>query len=124
MTLGSDGHDREPLDLSPLDPTADSESLERIVRRIHAAAASELLRRRSGPALIDLIVRWRRPILAASLLLAVASGAVLMTVRQPVLKDETTLAESLGVPRVWAGWIDVDDRPAPGELLKADGSEP
>jgi len=120
----SDLHDREPIDLSPLDPTANVEGFERLVRNIRVAAAAELQRRSSGLSLTDLIFRWRRPILATALLLAVVSGTVLMTVRQPGLEDETTLAESLGVPRVWAGWVTGDDRPTPGELLEADGSQP
>ncbi len=116
--------EREPIDLSPIDPMADGERLERFVRGVRAAAAEELLRRRSGPTLADLIFRWRRPILAAALLLAMVSGTVLMTVRQPDLEDEPTLAETLGVPRAWAGWVTGDNRPAPGELLDADGSQP
>jgi hypothetical protein len=113
-----------PVDLTALDPAADAEAFERFVRGICRAAGAELLRRRSRPSLEDLIIHWRRPIMAAVLVIALVSGSLIMTARQSPVRCETALAESLGVPRVWAGWIHGDEHPGPGQLLEADGSEP
>lgn len=117
-------HDRKRVDLSPLDPTADAMGLDRYVRAIMSAASAELLRRQARVGLDDLIVCWRRPILEAAVLLACAAAAVLLVIRESPAASEGALAEALGIPRTWAEWVQTGERPTPGELLEAGGSEP
>jgi hypothetical protein len=111
------------MDLSPLDPLGDDESLERFVGRVRAAATRELLRRQAPPRLGDLIVRMRRPILAASGLLALASLLVLLTVQPSRRQPDDAVATALGVPGVCADWAYSTGRPSVGELLGSGRSQ-
>lgn len=114
---GQDGHAR--VDLSPLDQLGDAARFEGLVRGVLRAAAPELARRQAPPPVYALIARWRRPVLAASGLLAAASLAVLL-LTHPVSDRRETLAEAGGVPREWATWAQADRNPTPGELLLLD----
>ena len=115
--------DADRVDFTPLDPQADASRFERIVREIHRAATSELVRRRASLTLWGQIACWRRPILAGSGALALVSALVLAVV-QPAVTGPATLEESLGVPNQVAPWVQTAERPSPGELLGAEWSEP
>lgn len=125
----------EPIDLSPLDPTADPR-FEAIVSSIAERAARELGRRRERPdaagagaimegrvraeaGVIAEIGRWWRPSLAAAAVLAIASAVLLIAGRGSVDDDarETGIAEAVGVPRELAYWTRAGEFPGPGELV-------
>ena len=112
----------ERVDLSALDPCEDPERFERLVRGIRRAATPELMRRQGALGLWGELARWRRPILAASGVLAIASVLVLATVR-PSSSTRSFAAETLGIPAEWAHWIESGDRPGPADLLSAEWSE-
>jgi hypothetical protein len=125
MSLDRDDRDEDRIDLSPLDPARDPRAFERFVRDTCSAAGPELLRRRVAVPLVGLIVAWRRPILAAAALLAIASGLALLKVsQQPLSPDENAVAEALGVPSTLADWTQAGDRPSPGELLEPGETAP
>jgi hypothetical protein len=88
-----------------------------------AAAGPELTRRRADPHLTDLLVCWRRPILAAVALLAIASAVALLAVREPATSHENAVAKALGVPSALAEWTRAGARPTPGELLEIEEAE-
>ena len=115
--------DPDRLDLTPLDPRADASRFERLVREVRRAAASELVRRQASLTPWGQIARWRRPILSASGLLALASAAVVVLVH-PSAKTQITVAEAFGVPSQVAHWVQATDNPTPGELLGLERSEP
>jgi hypothetical protein len=120
-----DVHDEgmgEPLDLGPLEPLPKREDLDRFVRRVVTAATPELVRRQAILTLGELLIQWRRPILAASSVLAVAAMAVLLTARSPSATSRGTLTEALGVPTTWATWVQAGEQPTPGQLLKTEES--
>jgi hypothetical protein len=114
----------EPLDLSPLERLSGSGELDRFVRRTMGAATAELARRQATLTLGGLLVRWRRPILAAAGLITVVSITVLLTVRSPSEGGRGTLTEALGVPRTWAVWVRAGEQPTPGQLLQTEESLP
>jgi len=112
-----EGHDEGelPLDLSVLDPAREALRFESRIDAIQRAARGELLRRSTRSArrarslgLIELLLGWRKPILAGSLLLALASGVALFTVRTSA-STQSSLAESLGVPSEWTSWLGSND---------------
>jgi hypothetical protein len=116
--------DPERLDLTPLDPRADPARFERLVREVRRAATPELVRRQTGLTLWGQLTRWRRPILATSGLLALASAVVLLVVHPSATTQatQTTLAEGFGVPSQVARWVQGTEKPSPGDLLGAEGS--
>jgi hypothetical protein len=115
--------DPDRLDLSSLDPRADTARFERLLREVRLAATPELVRRQSNPTLWGQLARWRRPVIAVSGLLALASAIVLLVVH-PSITTQTTLAEAFGVPSQVARWAQVNDKPTPGDLLGLERSEP
>jgi len=117
------GGGRERVDLSPLDPLGDEQALDRFVARVRTAATGELLRRQAPPRLVELIARMRRPILAASGLLAVASLIVLLAVRLPHPRTGDAVATAMGVPDVLAGWTYAASQPSVGDLLESGRSQ-
>ncbi len=126
-----DRNEPERIDLSALDPGADAARLERMVAQVRVAATPELLRRASiarsrfeGLGLLGLCLRWRRSILAASALLAIASSATLITVRATTgstTTEQTSLAETLGVPSEWTRWLSTPDA-TPSDRTDAPGA--
>lgn len=112
----------ERIDLSPLDPTADEEALHRYVLRVRTAATAELVRRQNAAGLWVTIVLGRRPILAACGIIAVVSIAVLLAIPRGAAYRTESVAEALGIPKAYASWISAAERPAPGEILEAEGS--
>jgi hypothetical protein len=122
--------DDERIDLSPLDLGSDPVAFERHVRAVRAAAGGELARRQRPPALWDLIVRMRRPILAAAGVLAVVALPILLTPRASSTgsatvnaaattsaTSRTAIAEALGIPDAYAEWAARGTRPTPSDLL-------
>lgn len=111
----------EPIDLSPLDPTADRVGYERLVRRIMAAAAPELARRAASANPLALLAAWARPTLAAAAVIAAgAAGALALTdrVRAPV-EDAGTVADALGLPAEAADWLTDGRAPTESDLIVA-----
>ncbi len=68
------------VDLSGLDPTLPAEAFDRRIGGIHFAASQILQRRLRGRDAFDLVTRWRAPLMAALLLLMLASAAVFRSV--------------------------------------------
>ena len=118
--------DSDRLDLTALDPLADTARFERLVREIRCAATPELVRRQAGLALWGQLARWRRSVLAASGLVALAS-VIVLTVAHPSTRtsatSQITLAEAFGVPSQVARWVQANDKPTPADLLCLDRSE-
>jgi hypothetical protein len=110
------------IDLTPLDPRADAVRFERLVREVRCAATPELLRRQARLTPWSQIARWRRPILAASGMLALASVIILALIH-PSTTTQMTLAEAIGVPSQVAGWVQATEKPSPGDLLGIERSE-
>lgn len=111
----------ERIDLGPLDPTADQLAYERWVRRIMDAAAPELARRASETGTLGLVAGWARPTLAAaSIIAALAAGALLTTERTaPLISDAPTALEALGVPAPAAEWLEDGREPDASDLVLA-----
>ena len=109
--------DSEGPDLTPLDPRADGDRFERLVRELRCAATPELARRQAGLGLWGQLVRWRRPVFAASGLLALVAAAVLALVH-PSVTRQSTLADAIGVPDPVARWLPATETPSLGDLLR------
>ncbi len=111
------------LDLSPLDAEADPQRLERCARAVAVRVAPSLRRRRErGPGLWLQLARWQRPVLAAAVLVAVGSAALLMLPRPEGASRagqgtsaSPTLAEAEGLPAPLAAWVE-NGTPPPGDL--------
>ncbi len=111
----------EPIDLRPLTPLPDHRDLDRFVRRVLTAATPELVRRQARAGLGDLLIQWRRPILAVAGALGAACLTVLLTSRAPSAASHGTLTEAMGVPSAWATWVQAGTQPTPGQLLETEG---
>ena len=88
----------DPIDLTPLDPTADAPRFDRVVGAIVAGAAPELARRRAAAGLslaragvLGQLGRWHRPMLAAAALVMIVSLATVARV-EPADPDADALA--------------------------------
>jgi hypothetical protein len=113
--------DRDPIEMLPLDPRADTERWAALLQRVNSAAAPELARRagiRAGG--IVMLAQWSRPILAAAVVLALISVSVFrMTQRDHEVSGVATVAEALGFPAPVAEWLSDDRAPAEDDLLLA-----
>lgn len=109
------------IDLSPLDPADDQLAYERFVRRVMDAATPELARRSGAATPLSLVVGWARPTLAAaSIIAALAAGALLATDRDdPQTADTGTVVDALGVPAPAAEWLEDGREPDAGDLVLA-----
>lgn len=118
--------DPERIDLSPLDPAADQLAYERFVRRIMDAAGPELARRAGEAGPLTLVAAWARPTLAAaSIIAALAAGAILATDRpDSAATPEGTVVDALGVPQPAAGWLEDGREPDAGDLVLAMEARP
>jgi hypothetical protein len=110
------------IDLSPLDPRAESADFDRLLREIRLAATPELIRRQAISSIWGQFRSWRRPVLAASGLLALASAVVLLLVPSSTPQQRTTLAEAFGVPSAVAQWVQSGEKPTPDALLGDEGT--
>jgi len=107
------------IDLSCLDPGADAAHFDGLLRRIHEAAAPELMRRTRDLSLWALIARWRTAIAAVAGILVIASIVVLATVpRARSISASDALTEAMGVPRGLASYVNTGVQPTPGALLE------
>ena len=115
--------DADRIDLSPLDPHVDPSHFEQLVREVRRAATPELIRRQMSLTPWGQIARWRRPILSASGLLALAAAVVIVVARPPAEAPPTDV-EALGVPDRVARWVQAAEKPSPAELVGLERSEP
>jgi hypothetical protein len=88
----------DPLDLTALDPDADSGAEERFVGAVMARIATQ-----PNPYPVRVDVLWgawtlARPVLIAASLVIVAAGVSVARRASAVARDPLTVAESLGVP--------------------------
>jgi hypothetical protein len=88
----------DPLDLTALDPDADSGAEERFVGAVMARIATQ-----PNPYPVRVDVLWgawslARPVLIAASLVIVAAGVVVARATSAVDRGPLTVAESLGVP--------------------------
>lgn len=116
--------DDSRIDLSAVDPGADPSRLDRSARTIASRVAPSLRRRRERvPPLWIELVEWRRPVLAAAALVAVASIIVLTrppsTTAFMASPGPGTLAEAAGVPPLAASWVESGLPPSNEALLDA-----
>ncbi|HEX7117596.1 MAG TPA: hypothetical protein VF212_02330 [Longimicrobiales bacterium] len=112
--------DIERVDLSALDPAADAERWERLVRRIMAGAAPELARRAATRDPFTLLASWARPMIAAAAAITVISFAVLRRTPGPVEIGSTAsrgIVEALEVPSPAADWLNEDRAPTVTDLV-------
>jgi hypothetical protein len=121
--MNPEPEDGERLDLSPFDPAADDQALERLVVRIRTAATPELLRRQRSRSVEGWLVGMRWPILAASTMLALVSVLALLTRQVPASAQSDAVAAGLGIPSACASWAYAVDRPSMGELLEGKGDK-
>lgn len=105
------------IDLSPLDPSAEPERWERLVRAITERAAPELARRAQQAGVLSILGRWVWPTLAAATLAAVISGAVLATAQQTQSEVPGGIADAIGLPEPVASWIEEGRGPTGADLL-------
>lgn len=122
MTKRDDGREDAPVDLSPLDPAGDPGHLEVNLQRIRRASTPELLRRQQALGVWGELARWRRRILMASGALVAASIVTISVVRPQTASAKDT-THVLGIPTDWSEWIQSDERPGPGDLLKVGRSD-
>lgn len=114
--------DEYPIDLSPLDPTADAERWEALVQAITAAAAPELARRAATRSVIAIIGHWLRPALAAGIVLAIGAGATLgLLEREADAGSSPTagLEEALELAAPVSLWLSEERTPTTSDLLLA-----
>jgi hypothetical protein len=100
--------ERTPLDFSSLGPPLTADRLETLVAAAVRGADDELRRRRSGMAVVRVVVAWRRPLLAISGLAAAAAIALLVRTAPSASSGSTStasagsVAEELGIPAAYA----------------------
>ena len=94
--------DDEPIDFTPLDPTQPPAAFARRVAGVRHAAQGALWRRRQAATPLGLVARWRLPLMAAMLLVMLASLATLRTLSGEAASTDSTvvaddIADALGV---------------------------
>lgn len=111
---------RDHIDFSPLDPTKNRARFDGIVGEIQRRAAPKLAARRANLSVLAELQSWRRPLLAAAAMLAIACVGVFARVRVPEPEGSAGgVAEAIGVPPQLADWIRSDELPSVAELLVA-----
>jgi hypothetical protein len=113
--------DRDRLDLSPLDPTADTLRWERLVRAINARAASELTRRASGNVgVLMMLGRWAWPAMAAASLMALLAGSILARAHSPQqLFSGRPVIDALELSAPLSTWLGEERSPTAVDLVAA-----
>jgi hypothetical protein len=105
----------DPIDFTPLDPTADDLRFERLVRAVNARAAPLLAARRARHSAVGELTRWWRPMIAAAAVVIGVSVATLIGVEAAssaaassnestvaVAEAPTTLSDAMGIPESYA----------------------
>jgi hypothetical protein len=115
--MGSRRMDETHVDLTPLDPLADADRFDRVLRQLRRAAAPSLRSRRAALGVWGFLKRWRRPVYTAAGFLAASSLLVLTSV-PPARTTSPTLAELVGVPGDLAPWTRSAQPPSPASLLQ------
>ena len=116
---------REPEapDLGPLDPRIQTERWDRMVSNIMARCAVELRRRQNAPVLgvLDGLLAWSRPALAAAAALAALSLVALA--RQDNAANETnpTFIWSAALPAPVEAWLQEGQPPTMLDMFVLDG---
>lgn len=133
MTRPDDG---TPVDLAPLrahslDAACAPARWEQLVRRIDAAAAPELARRRNDalaaartPGVVGVIARYATPMVAAAAAIAIAATALAVTAPSnasagTLITDEVSVARALQVREPAATWLASDQGPSSGDIVSA-----
>lgn len=114
--------DRERLDLSPLDPRADPQRWERLVRAIATHAAPELARRaRTAAGPMTWLARVARPALPMAAALAALSAIGLALASRPSaeVSAPSGVIEALAPPDPLYGWLAESRSPATSDLILA-----
>lgn len=106
------------IDLSPLDPTADPARFERLLSAVVSDAVAARATRPPLPSTLLDLTRWTRPLLALAATIAVVASTVLFSLRPPAPES---LAESVGVPRAMAEWVELGEHPSAAALVAAFG---
>ena len=118
MTNRSGTGDEDPIDLGLLGSIPEDPGLDAHIRRIRLAATPELVRRQAMRNPVGIIVRWARPILAASSILALFAVLMLVQSHRHAASPENRLERAMGVPAALVPWISTGERPTAGELLE------
>jgi len=108
--------DEDRMDLSPLDPSADTARWDRMVASVVARGMDARAAARR-PSVADLLALWRRPALALAAVLAIAAVPVLLFAgaeEEPAGTQGSTVAQAV-VEYAWA------DTARPIDLLDAYG---
>lgn len=114
--------ERERLDLSPLDPTADPDRWERLIRSIRQRAEPELARRAAARSVLAVIGSFARPAMAAAAVLATLSTGVIavsMGGQEPQLYDGPVLEEALRLSAPVSNWLIEARAPSTYDLVLA-----
>lgn len=85
----------------------DTDRHDAAIATLLAAAAPMLAQRRAPRRVLDEIVRWQRPALAAAAAIMVAAGSILLLAREErVALPQMTWAETAGVPTQLADYVE------------------
>jgi len=93
--------EEQPVDLSALDPTVPRGAFEARLARVRHAARHALRERREGGNPLEVVARWRAPLLAALVLVVLASAVLVRSAQiEAALETEPAdeIADLLGVP--------------------------
>ena len=100
-------NERSPIDFSAIGPPLTAGLFDAGVAAAVRRGADDLRRRRSGAAVVRVVIAWRRPVLALSGLAAAA--AMLAIAARPArriqptgVREPATVAEALGIPGAYA----------------------
>ncbi len=115
-------NDKNPMDLAPLDPTADEMRWQRLVRAIRSRAAPELARRAAAGngSVLTLVGRWAWPAMAAASIMAVLAAGVLA--RAHSTEPDRSLRpvlESLQLSAPISTWLGEERSPTATDLVIA-----
>ena len=108
------------IDFSALDPIRDQDHFDGLVDSILDRASDELAARRASSSPLNQLVQWKRPMLAAAVIIAMVSTGVLLRVKGVEDVEESYgIAEAIGVPTLLAQGIRDNDMPTTAELFEA-----
>lgn len=90
-----------------------------LVRHIVSRASTELARRQAESNPLLFVGHWLRPVLAAAILLIIASGAVITRGDAVATQPVNGIVEALAVPQPADAWLVADREPNVNDLLLA-----